>query len=271
MNSVLEKKIEENYSNPKKLMGIIRKYDVELFLNNVFQLIETFTDQKSEKELVALANTILTKLNDILHTIDDKEERKLIKYAVTDIFKADIINVSKNLSENFVPALIDTLKTSSFLLNNNYKELESLLGLKRYEILKSKRFHSVDAPYYDWLGKEYELDEMIKDLKDKKIISSVKDFKKLFKESESSFFVVNKEKINDLVIIFSILKDLELIQPKIKSGYFTPLVQYGLDNDNNLLFTKPPNKIHYALKQKGRWYDEIRENYKFWIKSIVNS
>ena len=271
MNSVLKQKITANYADPESLLSIIRKHNAETFLNNVFQLITEFTDQKSEQELLTLSSTILAKLNDLLLSISDEEERRMIKYAITDIFKTDIRAVSKKLSSAFIPSLISTLKTNSFLLNNNYKELESLLGLKRYDILKSKRFTSTDAPYYDWLGREHELDELIRDLKDKKIISSIKDFKKLFVASEQAFFDIDKEKITDLVIIFSIFNEFELIQPKIKSGYFAPLVHYGLDNDKNLLFTKPPNKILYALKQKGRWYDEIRGNYELWIKSVVKT
>jgi len=271
MNSILEQKIQEKYENPTLLLKVIRKYDSEVFLNNVFQLITEFTDKKSENELLSLANTILTKLNDVLFKISNIEERKMVKYAITDIFKTDILAVNQNLSEHFIPNLINTLKTSSFLLNNNYQELESLLGLKRFDILKSKRFSSTDSPYYDWLGKEYELDEFIKDLKDKNIIESVKDFRKLFSATEKTFFTVNQAKTEDLVLIFSILKDLELIQPKQKSGYFSPLVQYALDNEQKVLFTKPPNKIHYALKQKGRWYEEQRENYESWIKSLISS
>jgi len=269
MKSILEQIITTNYTNPEMLLKVIRKHDSEVFLNNVFQLIKEFTDQKSENELLALASTILTKLNDVMLSIDNIEERKLVKYAITDIFKADIRAVSKNLSRTFIPSLISTLKTSSFLLNNNYKELESLLGLKRYDILKTERFTSIEAPYYDWLTQEYKLDEIIRDLIDKKIITSIKDFKKLFVANEHVFYNASKEKIDDLVIIFSIFKDLKLIKPKVKSGYFAPLVQYGLDNDQNILFTKPPNKILYALKKKGPQYHKIRENYEVWIKNIV--
>lgn len=271
MISILEKKIKEKYENPSLLLQVIRKHDSEIFLNNVFQLITEFTNKKSENELLSLANTILTKLNDLLFAISDIEERKMVKYAITDIFKTDIQAVNQNLSDSFIPNLIKTLKTSSFLLNNNYQELESLLGLKRYDILKSKRFSSTKAPYYQWLGKEHELDELIRDLKDKNIIESVLDFKKIFSASEKTFFTVNKDKTEDLVLIFSILKDLELIQPKLKSGYFSPLVHYALDNDQNILFTKPPNKIHYALKKKGRNYDEQRKNYQSWIQSLLSN
>ena len=270
MKSVLEKKITANYANSKKLLKVIRKHDSEIFLNNVFQLIDEFTDQKSEKELLALASTILTKLNDVLLKIEDEDERKMVKYAITDIFKIDIRSVSKNLSPNFIPSLISTLKTSSFLLNNNYKELESLLGLKRYDILKTERFTSTDAPYYDWLGREHELDEFIRDLYDKKMIASVKDFRKLFTASEHAFFIADKEQLDNLVLVFSILKEKKLILPKVLSGHFAPLVQYGLDNEEKVLFTKPPSKILYALKQKGRSYTEIRGKYESWINSIVS-
>lgn len=269
MNSILEQKIKEKYENPTQLLKLIRKHDAEVFLNNVFQLVIEFTDKKSENELVSLATVILTKLDDVLFSIENIEERKMLKYAITDIFKADIQAVSNDLSDDFIPSLISTLKTNSFLLNNNYKELESLLGLKRYDILKSKRFSSTEAPYYDWLGKEQELDELIRDLKDKDIIHNITDFKKIFSEAEKTFFTVNKDKMEDLVLIFSILKDLELIRPKLKSGYFSPLVHYALDEAKNILFAKPPHKIHYALKQKGRNYEELRTNYKAWIQSLL--
>jgi hypothetical protein len=271
MSSVLEKKIQEKYSQPDALLKLIRKHDSEVFLNNVFKLISEFTDKKSENELLSLASTILTKLNNVLFAIDDIEERKILKYAITDIFKTDIRSVSQNLSEHFIPDLINTLKTSSFLLNNNYLELESLLGLKRFDILKTKRFTSVNTPYYDWLGKEHELDELIRDIKDKGIIDGVKDFKKLFSISEKTFFTVNSKKKEDLVLIFSILKEMNLIRSKNKSGYFSPLVHFALDNEKKVLFTKLPNKILYALKQKSRNYDEQRANYKSWIQSLIKN
>ncbi len=131
MHSVLEKKIHDRYHNSDLLLHVIRQHDAEDFLNNVFQLIDTFTEQQSEKEMLNLAGIILTKLNELLLSIKNTDERRIIKYAITDIFKEDIRRVSKKLSPDFVPELINTLKTCSFLLNNNYKELESLLVQKQ--------------------------------------------------------------------------------------------------------------------------------------------
>ena len=97
-------------------------------------------------------------------------------------------------------------------------------------------------PYYQWLGYDYELNDLIYTLKDKGILIRVKGFRYLFRPIKTSFhFYALRERIDELVIIFDILKEKGLIRPKIVSGHFTPLARYGVDNEGSILFQIPPN------------------------------
>ncbi len=125
-------------------------------------------------------------------------------------------------------------------------------------------------PYYQWLGYDYELNDLIYVLKDKGILTRVKGFRNLFRPVKRPFkYYANAGKVDDLVIVFDILKDKSLIKPKILSGHFTPLARYGVDNEESTLFRKPPNKIHEYLKRDNNVYVRIRDKYEEMIHQIA--
>ncbi|NOZ33939.1 MAG: hypothetical protein GXO80_01395 [Chlorobi bacterium] len=269
MRSLLEIKIRENYSNAEDLILIIRKYDFEAFLNKVFHTVNEYLKNEENDKILNIANTVLTNTNEKLRQITSKTDKKAIKYLLSDIFKSYITEIDQKSQNEFIPKLIESFKTISNISDYNYAELENLLNLESSNVLKSKKYF--ESPYYEWAGKTYEFDEFLRDIKDKRIITSIKSFKKLFKKSESEYFVGNPDKIEDLLIVFVILKEKKLIRPKVISGYFSPLVHFGVDNEKNFLFKKAPNKLHELLKRNTLKYNKLKEKHEKWITYSANT
>jgi len=269
MKSLLEKKLLEKYLDADKHIAIIRKYDFENYINNVFKIIGELKNEKSEKDIISVSNSILTKINEKLKQVSSETDKKTIKYLLSDIFNEYIKELDEKLSASFMPTLIENLKRTSLLSNYDFSELEKLLQFDFYDTLKPKKNNNDKRIYYSWNGKEHQFDELIGDLKDKQIILNRKEFKMLFQSSGNAFYRGNKEKTDDLLIIFVVLKEMKLIKPKCTSGYFSPLFKYGIDNENNFLFKKQPNKHHELLKRNHHNYNKLKGKYEKWINSIL--
>ncbi|WBX76238.1 hypothetical protein PG911_16670 [Tenacibaculum ovolyticum] len=267
MKSLLEEKLINKYLDADKHIAIIKKYDFEKYINNVFEIIGDLKNKKSEKDIISVSNSILTKVNEKLKQVNSQSDKKTIKYLLSDIFNEYIKELDSKFSESFMPNLIENLKMTSLLSGYDFSELEKLLQFDYYNTLKPKKNNKRVS--YSWNGELHQFDEFIKDLKDKKIIFSIKEFKMLFKNSGNAVYSGNIEKTDDLVIIFVILKEMNLITPKHTNGYFTPLFKYGIDNEGNFLFKKQPNKHHELLKRKHQNYNKIKGKHLKWINSIL--
>lgn len=263
--SNIEKIITKNYQDSSSLINLIRKYDFERFLNGTLSEIEIARANSDTKKLTELATTCLIKINENLKGINSKEKEQL-EYLLSDVFQTILKNID---SENTLSEIQNTLLNACKLSGYNYDVLEQMLGLKKQQILKSRPSNR-NLPYYEWEGLDYELNGLLDFLIDNKIIVSKKDFRKIFNPINDHFdYKGNKDKVSDLVLVFSILKEKKLIKPKINSGHFAPLVRYGVDNDGRYLFQKNPNKIHEYLKRNNDLYSRIRDKYEKIINNLA--
>lgn len=263
--SKIEEIILENYQNSSSLINMIRQYNFEYFLNGTLKEIEIAITNSDSKKLSELATISLIKINENLKGINKKEKGQL-EYLLSDIFQAILLNID---SEEILYEIQKTLLNTCQLPSYNYTTLEQLLGLKKQKILKPRQIQGY-LPYYEWKGLDYELIGILDFLFDKKIIYNKKAFRRIFTPIDDHFdYKGNKDKISDLVLIFSILKEKILIKPKRNSGHFAPLVKYGVDNDGNYLFQKAPNKIHEYMKRDTSVYRNIRDKYEQIVNNIT--
>ena len=259
--------ISSNYQNSSKLIALIRKYEFELFLNQVLTEAELAKDDFQLNKLSELATTTLVKLNENLRDIET-EEKEHLEYLLSDIFQSYLTTIE---STEILSSIQSSLENTCNVLGYNYSVLEQLLGLKKQAVLKPKlNSNKKLLPYYEWLGLEYELDGLLDFLFKKKIIYSKKEFRKLFFPIfNQTTYRSDKNRVSDLVIIFSILKSKSLIRPKVNSGHFSPLVSYGVDKEGGYLFEKSPNKLHEYLKRDNDRYVKMRDKYESEINDIV--
>lgn len=259
--SKLEKKIKDSYSDSNFLISIIRKIDLEASLNRMIDLIETALFDNNTSKVKAISGVILNEINTKIGKIKDLDEKKKIEYLLADIFQEYIENIAyQENGKNILIQINENLKSTCDLLGYDYNAFSKIFNIDKHIILTPQR-KNLNQLHYEWIGKSIEIDEIAKDIYDKKWIYSVKEFKRLFKPVTGNLQIrCNREKKKELLLLFHILKEKGLIRPigKGNSGHFAPFVKYAIDNEEKYLFEKAANKFHDSIKRKESEYSAIK-------------
>jgi hypothetical protein len=259
----------DNYQNSEELRLLLIKYELENTISTAINSVNSKMTEKEFNELPKISGIILNEINSVISKIKNSKDKKDIEYLLSDIFQDYIKKISiKDNSNTIINDIIESLKIACEYRGYDYNTLTQFLGLEKATILIPKSI--TKKTYYEWLGKESELDEISRDLADKKIIYSIKEFKKLFKPISDSFYVKFNKKFKDEVIIFfQLLKEHKLIKPKGVSGHFAPLIQYSVDNENLFFIPKAINKEHERIKKNTVRHNEIKEKLKNLIEQNI--
>lgn len=267
--SKLELIIHETYGNSDELIELVRKVDLEKALNIMLNKIEEALETGDINKIVSISGLLLSGINSKLGGHSNPEEKQKLEYLIADIFEKYLLIIS-NLPDgpNILTQVDENLKEACELANYDYKALSSIFNIQRHVILLPQtkvrtRYH------YEWLGLAYELDELIRDIADKKWIYSVKEMKRLFAPVSGNLQIrCNPDKKEELLILFHVLKEKRMITPKGKgnSGHFTPLCTYAVDNGGNFIYQKAVNKLHHRLKNNPNKYADILGK----VESIVS-
>jgi hypothetical protein len=266
MNNI-DKILTVNYQESGSLISLIRKYDLENFLNGTLKEIEKAISESDNKKLLDLSTLSLIKINENLKGINSKEKEQL-EFLLSEIFQSLMKRIDKS---EIITEIQNSLLDACRMIGYDYNILEQMLGLKKIQVLKNRPDFSKRLPYYIWLGKDYKIVELFQLLKDKKLIYSIREFKKIFAPINEHFeYIGYKEKISELVLVFSILNEKKLIKTKVQSGHFSPLKMYGVDNEGKYLFKKAPNKIHEYIKRDKDVYAKLYDKYEKIISNIAS-
>lgn len=258
----LENKIRQHYGNSDHLINLLRKIDLEKSLILAIEKIETAIKSNNKNLLISLSGNILLAVNSKIVSLNNEQDKKHLEYFFADFFQ-DYINtiIQHPEGQNLLKQINDNLKNTCEFQGYDYTALSNILNLEKHIILLPKPKN--DNPiYYTWNGRIEELDEISKDIQDKKWINSVKEFKRLFKPIVGNLQVIcNKEHRDELLLLFHILKEKNLIIPKGKgnSGHFAPFIKYSLDNDGKFLFEKAVNKHHESMKRNLLKYNDLKQ------------
>lgn len=266
----LHKRIAERYHDSEELIALIVKYKLNDKIEKAIKKIEECFNKGWESKFPTLAGIILTDFNTTIHTIEKESERRKVKYFIAELFDDYLKRIAQlpNGSE-ILKGISKTLENTSSYQDYDFQDLSNLIQIDKWTVLLPKRM-STNAYYYDWQAQPHELDGLAKDLADKKIIYSVKEFKKLFIPLESTITVrFNRSKIEYCIILFLVLKELRLLKPRGTSGYFAPFVQHSVDNEYNFLIKNKINKEHSRIKLNAPKYTEIKEELELLIMSQI--
>jgi len=266
--SKLETKISESYSNADYLISLLRKIDLEKTINAAISKIEDALKTNDSNKIISISGIVLSSINIKLTSISSDNDKKSIEYLLADIFQ-DYLDSIVHLQngQEVLSQISENLKNTCELHGYDYSAMIKIFNIEKHIVLLPK-LKVNKSLYYKWNGQLDELDELVRDIFDKKWIYSVKEFKRLFKPIEGSLQVrCNKDKKDELLLLFQVLKEYCLIQPKGKnnSGHFTPFVTYAIDNEENYLFEKAINKHHDKMKRKMYEYKVLKGR----IESIV--
>ncbi|MFN8208953.1 MAG: hypothetical protein U0T82_16325 [Bacteroidales bacterium] len=253
----IEKIISDKYANANELISLIQEFKLIDIINNAIEQVSIKFINGQIEDLPRLSGIILNDINSYLCRIKDMGKKKKIEYLLSDVFQDFLYEIEKHPNAKILVNEIQlNMKEACEYSGYNYDIISTYLNLQKHQILLPKSIQK--DIYYNWNGNDKDLDELAKDLKDMRIINSVKEFKRMFKPIQGHLSVhFNIERYKELLILFQILKEFRLITPKGTSGHFAPLVQYAVDNDGDFLIKKSANKEHEKLKRNKAEYKQL--------------
>lgn len=264
--------LDSKYENSNEIFELLQKFNLDKVISNAILQIESKIKNDKFDDLPKISGIILNDVNSVIANVTDKEEKTKLEYLLSDIFQDYIQQINRlPNSQSIIKELIENIRTACEYRGYNFFELDKLLQLEKETKLIKKFSNEL---YYEWLREEHELDEIIRDLIDKKYIYSIKEFKKLFRpHTETLYIKFNKIYKDELIIFFHLLKEEQLAKPRGKgnSGHFAPFVKYAIDNENNFLIEKPINKEHERIKKNKEKYQQTKENLLSLIKGNLKT
>ncbi|MCB0476749.1 MAG: hypothetical protein KDC84_01205 [Crocinitomicaceae bacterium] len=258
--SKLESIIYETYGSADELIALVRKVDLETNLNTMLDKIESALESDDHNKIVAISGPMLSGINNKLSNHSNQDEKQKLEYLLADIFEKYLIIISqKKDGPNILAQVDENLRETCEIAGYDYDALTSLFNIRKHVVLLPQR-KIQSRYYYEWNGIPYELDEIIRDIADKKWIYSVKEMRRVFSPVTGNLQIrCNPERKAELLIFFHKLKEFNLITPKGRgnSGHFRPICTYAVDNEGNFIYQKAVNKLHNRLKNNLKRYAEL--------------
>lgn len=266
--------ISKLYINKQKeILNLLQKYKLLDAINPVLEQIldVDFEDfEKSKKKIGLNASVILTRVNLIIQEIESVEDKILLEYIISDIFKELIVKIVNNTPEwkdlifyEISESLKITCEVNSWdfhALNNKIQvdlghtfKVNSNPSILSRDIKKTKK-----AVHYIWNKTNEELEILAYDLKDKKVIKSVKEFKLLFATPTLQKVRMNLDCLDFVIILFDELYCMKKIAMNGSKGQFLPLKLYCVDFENKELIKKEPKRIKEAIKKNISKYAHLK-------------
>lgn len=243
--------------------------ELDIFISNFLNRLNQLTGADFEKGrniIGTLASTYLTRLNSVLEKMDNIEEKEELEYILSEIsneFIHQLLQKDGISQEILLKEIRDSLITTCQVNNWNTELLLKKTRIDLLHILSVKADSSIDdslrrISYYLWLGNTEDLDELAYNLKDRKTIKSIGEFKKLFSAHAGRITVkVNSAQIDFIIVLFDQLKIKKLIKPCGTQGHFFPLKTYCVDFDKNVLIKNDPKRVKELIRRNSSKYQKL--------------
>ncbi len=259
------------FNDVSKSVQLLKDYDLFDVVEQNLQYLNNKNGKDAKKVFDTITVSFLQTVNLTLHKIDDLDVRNDLKYILSNIgnYIIDTFSDHNILTVNELKSLRESLISLSEVKGYSFNDIDNHLQLNR--LIRKMEGNSkpisngLPHSYYNWLGVDYELDELARNLHSDKAIKSVITFKKLF-SSNPVHVEIYPEKRDFVFVLFDTLHNKKLIQPKGKRGKFIPLQQYSVDLQGKILFKKEPKYINQEIKKRKEMYDELRVKAEKWIQ-----
>ena len=243
----LLKKLNQKYQNAEELAALLSKFQLYALILQAITIIERKIAVNALADVPKVVGVIFYDINTAFLKIEDRSNKKRIEYLLTDLLEAYLDCIFKhNNSMVVIQDIAEHIGITCEYLGYDFQKLSISIYFEKYAVL-SPSVSSGKCLYYEWLGETEALDDIAKDLYDQKYIYSVKEFKRMFKPIKGDLKVrFNREKLDEVIILFQSLKELELIKSRGKnnSGHFAPFIAYAVDNENLVFIKNAINKEH---------------------------
>jgi hypothetical protein len=264
--------LRELYLNDIEVpLSLLKQYSLERVLENVSQEVYSFKQPPSTLKVAMLAGNLLMDVNPKLQKISALRDKMYIELLIKEIGNKlvhRLIGLSGKPSE-----VVSHIRygLESACQTGNYR-FNALLAILQFDELE-KTYGKVAPPsdtiyYYEWNKQRGLIDILTQELKDHGIISSAKDFRKLFEPSIEPDLrvVIDKKQLPLLIAIIDELKESMTITPRGGKGHFHPISTRAVDLEGQTLFKSSPKNVKsIAKKNKQKWKETVEK-----AKSILN-
>ena len=258
------------FDGTEKTIEQLKEYGLYEITQKKIAFFNDSMNQNKVANLNAVYASFVQSINTKLNNVSDLDEREHLKYI--------LVNIGNHLIDKFIENRLlttDDLKA----LEASLKEIYEILGYDFNDLLKRTQFARIASLldsqennkeaniYYEWISDNLNhFDEICRNLKSEKSISSIKDFKKLFtpKPVNVNF---SKKSGEFVIVLFDTLYNEKLIKPRKKKGHLAPLKNYAVDFENNVLFKKEMKQIKYTIKKNESKYNKLKVKAEKWVKN----
>lgn len=274
-------------NNKKESLSLLKVYSLDTFLLTFLEKVNNtkYADFQTNKNLVtALSSSFLTRINSILESITDNDEKMKLEYILSEISSElmyQVIGRSDKSADIVLSDIKDALTTTCEANNWDKDVLFRMLRIDMLHSIAAKANPSLQLTsnnqvpkvyYYDWLLEQTELDELAYDLKDKKVIRSVSEFKKLFAPHNGDLNVrINRIELDFVIVLFDQLKENKFIKTKGTRGHFVPLKEYCVDFEKNVLIKNEPKRIKEAIVKNPNRHKALQSKVTVQINNCLKS
>lgn len=276
---MLHKLIDKVFVDRKEeVLSLLKDYRLDRFISSFYEKVlslhkDDFTSDK--KVLSSLSSSLLTRINSVLETIENEDEKDDLEFIFSEIaneFIFHIIQIDGIAKDEVLTEIRDSLAAAC---EANWWNKEALFRRTKIELMHaltakasspltiSKKQNSQNMIcYYTWLkreGKSYSLDDFSYDLKglkdvdgvnEDKLIKSVTEFKRLFSTHDGNIRVkMNGEQLEFIIILFDQLDENNFISVNGTKGHFHPLKKYCIDFEEKELIKTTPKRIKERIKR----------------------
>lgn len=274
-----EEIINEIYADKEKAIKLFNKYDLEHVIRRAIEVVKSKTaiDSPQPIRIGGMSALLLREVNTRLRNVPDQIEKRDLEVLISDIafyLLNKVIRATKGDHVELLEEVKESLKDTCSSDGYDFNELVHFLNLNRLIELASTLRQKVNTkkatiePHYEWLGKDYELDELSRTLKSANVIKSVKAFKSLFEYTPQTGIEFNAEKVEHVVVLFDLLKERQLITTKGSRGHLHPLKVYSVDFEKGVFVKKEPKSINYALRKNQSKWSKLRIECGKWLGHI---
>ena len=274
-NQMLKELISKIFANNQaNVLHLLEKYELHKFISDFSEKIDMLESYDVQKNTIgALASSLLTRINVVLEKIESNEDKERLEYILSEITTVFIYQLLQKEGISQKQVLIEIKNALITVCEINNWDIELLLKKTKIDLLHTLSVRLVDTSiekikidsdsklcYYKWLGKDDHFKEFTYDLKDKKIIKSVEEFKKLFNKHTGKIQIrMSSSHIDFIVLLFDQMKKENLIRPCGTKGHFFPLKMYCVDFDKKVLFKKEPKRIKELVKRDSTKHAKLLE------------
>lgn len=253
------------FDGTEKAISDLKQYELFDITQKQIDYFNESIQNKKVSNLDLIYTLFAQQINSKLININDSEVKERLKYLLSEIgnFLIDKLITENLVFKDDLIGLEEALKDAYNLLGYDFQDLKKRTQFSRIASMIENQKKNITV-YYEWMKYKILFEDILQNLKSENIIKSIKDFRKLFTPNPVSVNI-NSDFSEFIIVLFDTLHEKKIIKSRGRKGHFTPLKNYSIDFDNNILFKKEMKHVKDAIKKNPLKHEQLKKKAEKWI------